>query len=127
MSDGDTVIESPIEIRLRVAPMRLSMSELGRFRIGLVATNRGDATVDPQLFGARLLVNGTPSIAFDLVLSNVMPARWDALPAGQTTPPIEWPLGAALFTGPGEYALVLRLDCAGWAPVESSATVTVTP
>jgi hypothetical protein len=121
-------MKSPIEIRLLVAPTQLSMSERDRFRIGLVATNTSDSAVGPQLYAARLLVNGTPSPAFDLALGNsVMPAKWDVLPAGETTPVVEWPLGEALFTEPGEYVLVLRLIGDGWPRLESSATVTVTP
>ena len=127
MSHGDPTIKSPIEIRLLVTPTRLSMSERDRFRIGLTATNTTDTALDPHLFGVRLLVNGTPSAAFDLAVGNVMPAKWDVLPAAETTPPIEWPLGTALFTEPGEYVLVLRLEWEGWTPVESAATVTVTP
>lgn len=121
-------MKSPIEIRLLAAPTRLSMSERDRFRVGLVATNTSDAAVDPHLYAARLLVNGTPSPAFDLALGNGdMPVNWDALAAGDTTPVVEWPLGMALFTDPGEYVLVLRLRREGWTPVESTATVTVTP
>ena len=125
--DGDTTVKNPIEIRLVAAPTRLSMSERDRFRIGLVATNTSDAAVDPHLFGVRLLVDGMPSAAFDLAVGNTMPAKWDVLPAGATTPAVEWPLGTALFTKPGEYVLVLRLEWEGWTPVESSVTVTVTP
>src|SRR5262245_38093424 len=121
-------MKGPIELRLLVAPTRLSMSERDRFRIGLVASNTSDSAVDPHLYAAQLLVNGTPSPAFDLALGNsVMPAKWDVLPAGETTPAVEWPLGAALFTEPGDYVLMLRLQWDGWTPVESSATVTVTP
>jgi hypothetical protein len=121
-------MKSPIQVRLLVAPARLSMSERDDFRIGLVATNTSDAAIDPHLYATRLLVNGEASVAFDLALGNgVMPAKWDVLPAGDTTPAAEWWLGPALFTEPGDYLLMLRLDWEGWTPVESSATVTVTP
>lgn len=126
MNDADTMIKSPIMIRLLVEPVRLSMDRLESFRIGLIATNTTNTAVDPHLFGVRLLVNGTPSPAFDLVTGNVMPVKWDNLPAGETTPPIEWPLGKALFPTPGTYNLVLRLSWENWTPVESSATVIVT-
>lgn len=120
-------MKSPIEILLLVTPTWLSMSEREHFRIGLVATNTSDAAVDPHLYASRLLVNGTPSVAFDLALGNsVMPAKWDLLPAGDTTPTVEWPLGDALFAEPSEYVLVLRLKWEGFTAVESSATVTVT-
>lgn len=120
-------MKSPITIRLLAAPTQLSMSERDRFRIGLVATNTSDEAVDPHLYATQLLVNGEPSPAFDLALGNsVVPAKWDLLPPGDTTPPIEWPLGAALFPEPGQYVLLLRFEWDGWTPVESSATVTVT-
>jgi hypothetical protein len=104
------------------------MDERDRFRVGLVATNTSDAAIDPQLFAARLLVDGEPSPAFDLAIGNgVMPAGWNVLPAGAETPPVEYPLGEALFPEPGEYRLVLRVEVADMAPVEASQTVVVTP
>ena len=118
----------PVELTLLAEPTRLRMDERDRFRVGLVATNTSDAPIDPQLFAARLLVDGEPSPAFDLATGNgVMPAGWDVLPAGAATPPVEYPLGEALFTEPGEYGLVLRLDVPGHDPVEASQTVVVTP
>lgn len=104
------------------------MAEREQFRVGIVATNTSRDPVDPQLYAARLLVNGEPSPAFDLALGNgVMPAGWDTLAAGATTPPAEWPLGAALFPAPGEYRLVLRLEAPGWDPVEDSQDIAVDP
>ena len=103
------------------------MDERDRFRLGLVATNTSDAPVDPQLFAARLLVDGERSPAFDLATGNgVVPAGRDTLLAGQTTPPVEYPLGEALFPEPGRYRLVLRLEAAGSPPVEDARTVLVT-
>jgi hypothetical protein len=117
----------PIDIRLLVEPTRLRMDERDGFRLGLVATNVTDSAIDPQLFAARLFVNGEPSPAFDLALNGVMPARWDRLEPGEATPPVEWRLGGALFPEPGEYRLALRLEVAEWDPVEVSETVRVTP
>ena len=91
-----------------------------------VATTTSDTPIDPQLFAARLLVDGEPSPAFDLDGNGVMPAGWDVLPAGAATPPVEYPLGEALFTEPGDYRLVLRLDVPGHDPLEASQTVVVT-
>jgi len=116
-----------VEIRLLAEPTRLRMGERDRFRVGLVATNTSERPVDPGLFAARLLVNGEPSPAFDLATGNgVVPAGWDVLPPGGATPPVEYPLGEALFPEPGEYRLVLRLDAAGSLPVEDARTVLVT-
>ena len=121
-------MSNPVETRLLVEPTRLRMSERDRFRVGIVATNTTRAAIDPQLYAARLLVNGEPSAAFDLALGNgVMPAGWDVLPAGATTPAVEWGLGEALFPDPGEYLLALRLEGSDWAPVDASRTVIVTP
>ncbi len=121
-------MKSPIELRLLVHPTRLSMSERDHFRVGLVATNTSDAALDPHLYSARLLVNGTPSVAFDFALGNgAMPAKWDLLPAGDATRPVEWPLGDALFTEAGEYQLALRLEWDDWTSVEAKVTVVVTP
>ena len=120
-------IRSPIEIRLLADPTRLSLADRDRFRLSIAATNLTDDAVDPQLYAARLLVNGEPSPAFDLALNGVMPAAWDVLPARETSPLVELPLGAALFPEPGEYLLVLRVEVPEWDPVEASQTVVVTP
>src|SRR5215210_1900798 len=116
---------NPVDIRLLVEPTRLRLDERDRFRVRLVAVNLTDAAIDPQLYAARLFVNGEPSPAFDLALNGVMPAGWDVLAAGQATKPVEWRLGEALFPEPGEYHLALRLEVAGWDPVEVSETVSV--
>jgi hypothetical protein len=117
----------PVEIRLLAEPTRLRMDERDQFRVGLVATNTTDEPIDPQLFAARLLVNGEPSTAFDFATGNgVVPAGWDVLPAGGTTRPVEYRLGEALFPEPGEYGIVLRLDVPGSPAVEDSRTVLVT-
>jgi hypothetical protein len=117
----------PIEIHLLAHPKRLAMAERDRFRVGLTATNRSQDALDPQLYGTRLFVDGEPSPAFDLAIGNgVMPAAWDLLAPGDSTPVVEWPLGEALFERPGEYQLVLRLEVDGRAATESSTTVVVT-
>ena len=118
---------SPIEIRLLVSPVRLRMDERNRFRVGLVATNTSAEAIDPQLYAARLLVDGEQSVAFDLALGNgVTPAQWDRLAPGATTPAVDWPLGEALFPGPGRYRLELRIETPDRPPVEASETVLVT-
>lgn len=125
---GGPVIRNPIEIRLLVEPTRLRMAERAQLRVGMTATNRTQEAVDPQLYATRLLVGDEPAPAFDLAIGNgVMPAGWDLLAAGETTPVVRWPLGEALFPQPGEYRLVLRLEAAGGVAAESSATVVVTP
>jgi len=116
-----------VSVRLLVEPDRLSFDERGAFRLGVTATNHGDTGVDPGLFGLRLLVDGEPSMAFDLAVGNgVVPAGWDFLDAGATTKPVHWPLGEALFPAPGEYRLLLRLDDGTGPAQESAATVVVT-
>jgi len=124
---GVSGVNSPLEIHLLVTSTRFSMQERDRFRLGLTATNTTDTAIDPHLFGVRLLVNGTPSPAFDLKVGNAMPVKWDNLPAGETTPQVDWPLGKALFTEPGKYELVLQHQWGNWQQIESSAIVVVTP
>ena len=120
-------MSGPIEIHLLAHPTRLTMAEREQFRVGLTATNRSQDALDPLLYDARLLVDGEPSPAFDLAIGNgVMPAKWERLAAGDTTPIVEWPLGEALFEQPGEYELVLRLEADERGASESSATVVVT-
>lgn len=119
-------MSGPIEIHLLARPTRLAMAERDRFSVGLTATNRSQDALDPGVYGARLFVDGERSPAFDLALGNgAIPAGWQLLPAGETTPVLQWPLGEALFEAPGEYELVLRLDTGG-ATAESSTTVVVT-
>jgi len=119
-------MSGPIEISLLAHPTRLTMAERSRFRVGLTATNRSQDSLDPQVYGARLLVDGEPSAAFDLAIGNgAIPAGWESLPPGETTHDVEWPLGEALFEQPGEYLLVLRLEAVGRDPTESSTTTVV--
>ncbi len=78
--EGDTTIKTPIEIRLLVAPTRLSMSERDRFRIGLIATNTTDTAIDPHLFGVRLLVNGTQQRKRGRIYFRYATADWNHSP-----------------------------------------------
>jgi hypothetical protein len=120
-------VHSPVEIRLLAEPALLTMAERDRFRVGIVATNTSAAAVDPHLYAAQLLVNGERSTAFDLAIGNgVVPAKWDVLPAGETTPAVVYPLGEALFPEPGRYTLELVLDTAP-AGAGTTRTVVVTP
>jgi hypothetical protein len=121
-------VRSPVEIRLLADPDRLSMAERERFRIGVVAANTGPTAIDADLFSAYLLVNGERSTAFDLAIGNgVVPVGWDVLPAGETTPAVEYRLGEALFSEPGEYRLELVLGGGEGAHVEATRTVVVMP
>jgi len=120
-------MSGPIEIQLLAHPTRLAMAERDSFRVGLTATNNSQDALDPHVYGARLYVDGERSPAFDLALGNgAIPAGWDVLPPGETTPVLEWPLGEALFEQPGEYELVLRLKTDDGGTAESSTTVVVT-
>src|SRR3954451_25059748 len=104
------------------------MADRERFRIGMVAANTSPVAIDPDLFAAHLLVNGERSTAFDLAVGNgVVPAGWDVLPAGETTPVVEYRLGEALFPEPGDYRLELVLGTGDGADVEVTRTVVVTP
>jgi hypothetical protein len=100
-----------IDVALRVEPVELSLSQRKDFTISIAATNRGDATVDPHLHRAKLLVNGTESKAWSLAIGNgKREATWFALPPGATVSMTWSALGESLLTGPGEFSLALLFN-----------------
>ncbi|HWO19886.1 MAG TPA: hypothetical protein VNO30_13965 [Kofleriaceae bacterium] len=110
------------DIKLLVVPSRLSMSERTRFQAGVEATNHGAATIDPQLSTATLTIDGHRSQAWDhAVQKSPTDPPWRRLSPAQRVS-IWWPIGNALFDGPGRYQLVLKLG-----DHESIAEVEVTP
>lgn len=122
INEAEKPMTNPIEIRLLTSATTLSMAERSSFQVGIAATNNSPSVVDPELSGARLLVNGTPSPAWDLAMgSGGRSPQWEALPAGKTIS-AQWPLGPALFPSPGSYVLSLRLG-----EHETSTVVEVTP
>jgi hypothetical protein len=110
------------DIKLLVVPNRLSMRERATFQAGVEAVNRGATEIDPQLSAATLTIDGRRSEAWDNALqSGPLDPPWRRLPPAQRLS-IWWPIGSALFEGPGRYQLVLKLG-----EYESIAEVEVTP
>lgn len=98
-----------IELQLIAEPVQLAMADRPAFRIGLVATNRGSATVDPELHRVRLWVNGQESVEWNEALGNGRrPPAWQALPPGDRVDATWSHLGPSLFPVPGDYTLVLE-------------------
>ena len=108
-----------IKLALEAEPRQLTMPERKRFKISLAATNEGDEVVDPRLHEARLFVNGEESKAWSLAIGNgKREAKWFALTPGETVSMTWSSLGESLLTGPGVFALVLRLGETQLAPVQ---------
>jgi hypothetical protein len=115
-------VTGTFDIKLLVVPNRISMSERASFQAGVEAVNLSDASIDPQLSAATLLIDGRRSEAWDHALQK-SPADlpWRKLSPTQRLS-IWWPIGNALFESPGRYQLVLKLG-----EHESFAEVEVTP
>jgi hypothetical protein len=97
-----------IEVALRAEPLQLTEMERKNFKITISATNRGGATVDPELHRAKLLVNGKESRAWSLAIGNgKRETKWFALPPGETVSMTWSSLGESLLAGPGEFSLVV--------------------
>lgn len=116
--------QQPIRLELIAEPLTLAMADRKAFKVGLAATNRGAATVDPQLHRTRLVVNDRDAPAWMLAVGNGRrEAKWLALPPGETVTLTWTSLGESLFPAPGEYVLTLRLDGASspavWVRVEA--------
>lgn len=115
-------VTGTFDIKLLVVPSRLSMRERANFQAGVEAVNRGATAIDPQLSETTLTIDGRRSEAWD----NALQSCPDDTPWRQLSPAqclsIWWPIGNALFEGPGRYQLVLKLG-----EHESIAEVEVTP
>jgi hypothetical protein len=107
-----------VDVALHVDPSELTVSQRRSFKISIAATNRADATVDPELHHVRLLVNGRQSKAWSLAIGNgKREPRWFALPPGETVSMTWSSLGESLLTGPGEFSLALLANGRKSAPV----------
>lgn len=86
----------------------LTMAARGPWRLQIAATNRGDATVNPQRQRLTFTLNGRPSMVTDMAFGNgAMEHAWLALAPGETVRD-ERALGEALFNAPGEYDVGMR-------------------
>jgi hypothetical protein len=117
-NEGGSMSTEPIELELLAEPRDLSMTTRGVFEVGIVASNRGAAPVDPALDRARLLINGEDSLPWsDAIGNGLREARWFQLPPGESVS-MSWPsMGEIFFPGPGVYTLELRLRDIESAPV----------
>jgi hypothetical protein len=108
----------PLSVKLLAEPRDLSMSTRGEFQVGISATNRGAATLEPELERARLLVNGEDSLAWsDAILNGHREASWFELPPGESVSMSWGSMGGIFFPGPGAYTLKLTLRELDIAPV----------
>jgi hypothetical protein len=115
-------VTGTFDIKLLVVPDRLSMSQRSTFQAGVEATNRGMTSIDPQLSGATLTIDGRRSEAWDQALQSApRDPPWRRVSPAQRLS-IWWSLGQELFEGPGRYQLVLKVG-----DHESIAEVEVTP
>lgn len=107
-----------VDVRLLAEPHALSMSTRDDFQVGIAATNRGTATIDPALDRARLLVNGKDFLAWsDAIGNGLREANWFELPPGETVSMSWSAMGELLFPTPGEYTLKLSLGNTESTPV----------
>ncbi len=107
-----------VSVMLLAQPLDLSMTTRGDFRVGIEATNRGAAPIDPGLDRARLLINGEDSLAWsDAILNGHREARWYRLPPGETVSMSWGSMGEIFFPRPGVYTLKLELGAIQSAPV----------
>ncbi len=81
-----------VSVMLLAQPLDLSMTTRGDFRVGIEATNRGAAPIDPGLDRARLLINGEDSLAWSDAILNGHQARARRYPVssrGRARPSLE--------------------------------------
>lgn len=98
-----------VDLKLTAEPLQLTMPERKNFKISIMAINRGDETIDPELHRAELFVNGKWSKIWSLAIGNgKREAKWSALPPGETASMTWSHIGESLFPNPGKYELVLR-------------------
>jgi len=108
-----------IKLKLAAKPLKLTLSQLNRFKISLSATNQGSEVIDPELQHARLLVNGHASKAWSLAIGNGRrEAKWAALPPGETVSMTWSSLGEGLFHEAGVFMLVLHYRELELDPIE---------
>jgi len=107
-----------IHLKLLAEPHDLFMAERGKFEVGVTASNRGTEVVDPELYRARLLINGRDSLVWsDAIGNGYREAKWFALPPGDSVSMIWTSMGESFFPRPGVYTLILRLSHIEAAPV----------
>ncbi len=108
-----------INLKLTAEPLRLTLAERQNFKVSIAATNQGDEVINPELYTARLFINGSESMVWSLaILNGPREEKWLALPPGETVS-MTWPsMGESLFPDPGSFVLVLRFSDLELAPIQ---------
>ncbi|HLJ48781.1 MAG TPA: hypothetical protein VKU01_22345 [Bryobacteraceae bacterium] len=80
-------------------------SETSRLEVSFVVINDGDATVDPEVEGSHLLINGKEPEDWSIVIANgIRAANYRVLPPGGVLE-FNYQLGPRYFAKPGVYTL----------------------
>lgn len=113
-----TMNTDSMQVELTADPLKFRISEIDNFNISIAATNQGDQVVDPELYRARLFINGKDSLAWsDMISNGHRETKWFALPPGDTVS-MSWAMGRSLFSVPGEYTLVLHYGGKELKPIQ---------
>lgn len=109
---------APLAVELHVEPARLTLANRKRFVLRVTVRNTGTQLVDPEINVSELKVNGTPSKDWNMALGNSgRPAKWRALPPGDTVTGAVAGIADELFPAPGDYTLTLTVSGVPAAPV----------
>ena len=108
-----------INVTLTAEPLQFTMAERKSFKISIAATNQGDEVIDPELYRAKLSINGEDSIVWMRAIGNGgREKKWFALPPGEMVS-LTWPtLDESLFPNPGSFELVLHYFDTELAPIQ---------
>ncbi len=118
MKDQNENLEM-IEVQLTADPVNFPISDIETFQISISATNQGADIIDPELYRARLSINGQDSLMWSDTISNGRrEEKWFSLPPGETVSMSWSSIGQFLFPAPGEYTLELHYGNQVLSPVQ---------
>ena len=98
-------MENQLETELVISSLKIWLSELPNFNIGIKIINRSHEYLPVNLSRLALFVNSTRSVAWDLAMQNGTLINLRLAPGQSET--IEWKMGEALFESAGEFQLIL--------------------
>lgn len=105
-----------LRVELRVTPDRVASRE-EELSVRILVTNEGSETADAGIVASQLLVDGEPSMAWSLAISNgARDVRERELPPGEQVE-ARRRLRGAFLGEPGEHELVVEAGGARSAPV----------
>ena len=108
-----------IDVQIEADPSVFPISDISAFKISISATNRGSEEIDPELYQARLLINGQDSLAWSETIGNGRrEEKWFALPPGDTVSMSWSTIGRSLFPTSGDYTLELHDGGRVMAPIQ---------